>query len=48
MKKVIDPIPRKKILKELNENTFVRNFHHSNILHKTSYLFTLIIMMFKN
>ena len=30
MKKVIDPIPRKKILKELNENTFVRNTNFSN------------------
>ena len=30
MKKVIEPISRKKILKELNENTFVRNTNFSN------------------
>ena len=30
MKKVIDPIPKKIILKELNDNTFVRNTNFSN------------------
>lgn len=30
MKKVIEPIPRKKILTELNESTFVRNTNFSN------------------
>ena len=30
MKKIIEPIPRNKILKELNEYTFVRNTNYSN------------------
>jgi hypothetical protein len=30
MKKVIDPIPKKIILKELNDNTFIRNTNFSN------------------
>ena len=41
MKKVIEPISKKEILKELNDNTFVRETNYSNhqifvINHKNS------------